>query len=362
MRSCLPMLLRAAPFAALLTAPWLSCAAPAATPFDIQLPTANDNLFTGHPECFYMYVDRNFEGERSKPWQGGGYGFVRSPVRTKGRVVFTRFHEGIDISPVKRDGAGNALDMVKSIGEGTVVYANPVSGHSNYGKYVVVEHRFPGGPFYSLYAHLAAVSCKPGDPVNAGSVLGRMGCTGVGLNRARSHTHLEFCMQLSSRFDDWHKTYVGATNYHGNHNGMNLAGMDIAKLFLLHRQNPSLSIRDFIRSTPIHFSVTVPRKGIPDIARRYPWLIRGDARVPSPSWEISFSNTGLPLLVMPSQRKVAKPALTRLRRSDISYSLETRGLLSGSGDHATLAGRGEKLVALITGDFPVRSRATAGVR
>jgi len=357
------MLLRAAPLAALLFVSRHADAAPAKTTrFDIQLPTANDNLFTGHPEDFYMYVDRNFEGECSKPWQGGGYGFVRSPVRTRGRVVYTRFHEGIDISPVKRDRAGNALDTVKSIGEGTVAYANPVSGRSNYGKYVVVEHRFPGGPFYSLYAHLAAVSCKRGDPVHAGSPLGRMGCTGVGLNRTRSHVHLEFCMLMSSRFDAWHKTYAGATNYHGNHNGMNLAGMDIAKLFLLHRQNPSLSVPDFIRSTPIHFSVTVPRRGVPDIARRYSWLIRGDAKAPSPSWEISFSNTGLPLLVMPSQRKVSKPALTRLRRSDVSYSLETRGLLSGSGDHATLSRRGEKLIALITGEFPYKNRATARTR
>jgi hypothetical protein len=364
MRFRFMMFPRSAALAALLFASPLpgSLAAAATTPFDIQLPTANNNLFTGHPERFYMYVDRNFEGKRSKPWQGGGYGFIRSPVRTKGKVVYTRFHEGIDISPVKRDRAGNALDTVKSIGKGTVVYANPVSGRSNYGKYVVVEHRFPGGPFYSLYAHLAAVSCKRGDPVRAGSALGRMGCTGVGLNRTRSHVHLEFCMMLSSHFDAWHKTYAGATNYHGNHNGMNLAGMDIAKLFLLHRRNPSVSVPDFIRSTPIHFSVTVPRRGVPDILRLYPWLLRGDARTSSPSWEISFSNTGLPLLATPSQRKVAKPVLTRLRRSDISYSLETRGLLSGSGDHAALSRRGEKLLALITGDFPYKNRSTARAR
>ncbi len=362
MRSRFSMFLRAASLVVLLFAPSGLGAASATTRFGIQLPTVNDNLFTGHPERFYMYVDRNFEGERSKPWRGGCYGFVRNPVRTKTGVLYARYHEGIDISPIERDRAGNALDMVKSIGDGTVAYANPVSGRSNYGKYVVVEHRFPGGPFYSLYAHLATVSCKRGDPVRAGSALGRMGCTGVGLNRTRSHVHLEFCMLLSSRFDAWHKTYAGATNYHGIHNGMNLAGMDIAKLFLLHRKNPSLSVPDFIRSTPIQFSVTVSRKGIPDIARRYPWLIRGDARAPSPSWEISFSKTGLPLLITPSQRKVSRPALTRLRRSQNSYSLETRGLLSGSGDHATLSRRGEKLLALITGEIPGGKRTTASTR
>jgi hypothetical protein len=284
-------------------------------------------------------------------------------VRTKAGVLYARFHEGIDIAPLKRDRAGNALDPVKSIGKGTVVYANPVAGRSNYGKYVVVEHPFPGGPFYSLYAHLAAVSCKRGDPVQAGSVLGRMGCTGVGLNRVRSHVHLEFCMMLSSHFDRWHKVYAGATNYHGNYNGMNLAGMDIAKLFLLRRKNPNFSVPDFVRSTPVHFTVTVPRRGLPDIARLYPWLVRGNATAPSPSWELGFSNTGLPLLVMPSQRRVSRPTLTRLRRSKVSYSLETRGLLTGSGDHGALSNRGLKLIALITGDFPyARGRSTAARR
>jgi hypothetical protein len=357
---------RTAALAAFLFAPLLCGTAGAAsptTPFDIHLPTANNNLFTGHPEKFYMYVDRTFEGKRSKPWRGGCYGFVRNPMRLKSGVVYARFHEGIDISPTKRDRAGNALDQVKSIGAGTVVYANPVSGRSNYGKYVVVEHRFPGGPFYSLYAHLAAVSCKRGAPVKAGTVLGRMGCTGVGLNRTRSHLHLEFCMMLSSHFDAWHKTYAGATNYHGNYNGMNLAGMDIAKLFELRRRNPNLSVPDFVRSIPVHFTVTVPRRGLPDIARIYPWLLRGNAAAPSPSWEIGFSNTGLPLLVMPSQRRVSKPVLSRLRRSNIPYWIETRGLLSGSGDHGALSRRGLKLVALITGDFPhPRNRATAARR
>ena len=328
------------------------------TPFDIQLPTGNDNLFTGHPEKFYMYVDRTFEGQRSKPWTGGGYGFVRNPVRTRAGVVYTRFHEGIDIAPLQRDRAGNALDKVKSIGAGTVIYTNPVSGRSNYGKYVVVEHRFPGGPFYSLYAHLAAVSCKRGEPVRAGTVLGRMGCTGVGLNRTRSHVHLEFCMMLSTHFDAWHKRYAGATNYHGNYNGMNMAGMDIAKLFQLRRKNPALSVPDFVRSTPVHFTVTVPRRGLPDIARIYPWLVRGDVNAPSPSWEIGFGKTGLPLLVMPSQRKVSQPVLSRLRRSSLPYSYESRGLISGSGDRGVLSSRGRKLVALVTGQFPASRRSS----
>ena len=42
---------------------------------ELQLPTENHHLFTGEPEKFYMYVDRTFEGETSKPWEGGSFGF-----------------------------------------------------------------------------------------------------------------------------------------------------------------------------------------------------------------------------------------------------------------------------------------------
>ena len=87
----------------------------AAFAVDLQLPTENHHLFTGEPEKFYMYVDRIFEGETTKPWEGGSFGFVRTPLRVGKDVVLTKFHEGIDIQPAKRDKAGNPLDLVMSI-------------------------------------------------------------------------------------------------------------------------------------------------------------------------------------------------------------------------------------------------------
>jgi hypothetical protein len=336
---------------------------PAAEPsFELRLPTANQHLLTGEPEKFYMYVDRTFEGETTKPWEGGAYGFVRTPVRTKEGIFCARFHEGIDITPVQRDRAGNPLDLVSAIGAGTVVHASTVGSHSNYGKYVVVEHRFPGGPFFSLYAHLAEVTCQPGDPVRAGSVLGRMGFTGIGLNRTRAHLHLEFCLLMNSRYQDWHAACSGGVNRHGIYNGMNLAGTDIARLLLLHHKDPTLSIPAFIRSTPVHFSVTVPRTGVPEIALRYPWLLRGDLNQASPSWEISFSATGLPLMIAPATREVERPVVSRLRHSEVSHGLLTRGLLTGIGATANVTRQGEQLLALVTGDFPGADRRTSQVR
>src|SRR5690606_15896961 len=135
----------------------------------------NDALFNGDPEDFFMYVDRTFEGETLKPWKGGDYGYVRTPIRLNGEVVLTKFHEGIDIKPVKRDAAGNPLDLVTSIATGTVAYTSPVAGRSNYGKYCVVAHQWNGSTIYSLYAHLADITVQAGDQVTAGGVLGRMG-------------------------------------------------------------------------------------------------------------------------------------------------------------------------------------------
>ena len=65
----------------------------AASAVELRLPTENHHLFSGQPEKFYMYVDRTFEGETSKPWEGGSFGFVRTPIRLGQDVVLTKFHE-----------------------------------------------------------------------------------------------------------------------------------------------------------------------------------------------------------------------------------------------------------------------------
>src|SRR5438552_17436366 len=81
---------------------------------DLVLPTDNDALFSGDGAAFYQYVERDFNGVKARPWQGGQYGFVRDPTQTPGGVVYTRFHEGIDIRPLHRDPAGEPLDEVRA--------------------------------------------------------------------------------------------------------------------------------------------------------------------------------------------------------------------------------------------------------
>jgi len=319
---------------------------------DLRLPTDNHHLFTGEYDRFYMYVDRIFEGETSQPWEGGAFGYVRTPRRVNGSVVFTRFHEGIDISPVKRDRAGNPLDLVSSIADGRVVYVSPVSGRSNYGKYVVVEHEWENSQVYSLYAHLAEITCQPGYVVRAGSVLGRMGYTGVGLNRTRAHLHLELALMSSGRFDDWLRANGGGVNHHGLFNGMNLTGTDVARFFLEHRRNPQLKFSDFVTSTQVYFKVAVPAKeGVPDFVARYPWISRGNAG-DAASWEIAFSATGQPVSFTASPRRVTAPVVTEVRPSDVPHSYLTRNLVRGQGNRASLTTSGRRMVALFSDDFP----------
>lgn len=319
---------------------------------DLRLPSPNHHLFTGEPERFYMYVDRTFEGQTSKPWEGGTFGLVRNAIRMEDQVICTKFHEGIDIAPVQRDSAGNPLDLVSSIADGKVVHTNLIAGRSNYGKYVVVEHTWENSAVYSLYAHLAEITCKPEDPVKAGDALGRMGYTGVGLNRTRAHVHLELAMLMSRHYEDWNKASAGGTNYHGIFNGMNLTGCDAARFFIGHQANPELRFSEFIASTQAYFKVTVPSKGTPDFVARYPWICRGNA-AGAVSWEICFSATGLPIAFIPSQRQVEAPIITSIRPSKIPHRYLTRNLVTGQDHSATLTTSGKHLVALLTEDFPI---------
>ena len=320
-----------------------------AEPLRFQLPTDNRHLLTDEPEKFYMYVNRTFEGESSKPWQGGSWGLVRNPVRVNGEVQYRRFHEGIDIAPVRRDRAGNPRDLVKSIARGTVKHVNPHTGRSNYGRYLVVAHPLGDGDghVYSLYAHLAEITVKPNDRVKTGSVLGRMGYTGVGLNRTRAHLHLELGLMLSDQFQKWFDQYFASTNHHGKHNGMNLIGMDVAKFLIDRHEDSNLSVTDFVRRSPPHFKLTIPHRGRFAFAERHPWLVDGDLSAPGKSWEISFTATGLPTRIEISQRKVSAPIVSGVRRSDIDHRYLTRGLLRGKGPSVTLSPNGKKFVKLL---------------
>src|SRR5256886_3612821 len=192
---------------------------------DLVLPTDNDALFSGGGRAFYQYIERDFKGVESTPWEGGQYGFVRDPVETSAGIVCTRFHEGIDIRPLLRDARGEPLDEVRAIADGKVVHTNLVPGYSNYGKYIVIEHRWDDSNYYSLYVHLSSIAVHPGDAVKRGQAIAVMGYTGAGLDRARAHLHLELNVMVNHNFEAWYASqFKKEPNRNGIYNGINLDG------------------------------------------------------------------------------------------------------------------------------------------
>ena len=322
-------------------------------PLGLVLPTDNDAIFSDDPSRFYMYTDRNFEGVRSKPWQGGTYGFSRNQKRTGIGIVYTRFHEGIDIRPVRRDNSGNPLDDIYSIANGTVVYVNDSSTASNYGKYVVVHHDWGYGPFFSLYAHISESLVERGQVVRAGAPIAKMGYTGAGINRTRAHVHLELNMILSDRFPKWYERHFTSPNHHSIFNGFNLVGLDIAALLKAHRTNPNLSIPEFLAShKEEYYRVLVPGKQKLDFLRRYPFLARDMDSVAFPkSWEFSFAATGVPLAVRPSKQQISYPIVTSVKSSPIDHRDLTVGRVMGTGTSAKLSPSGSRFVQLISDSF-----------
>jgi murein DD-endopeptidase MepM/ murein hydrolase activator NlpD len=316
---------------------------------DLVLPTDNDALFNGGGPDFYQYVDRDYQGEKSTPWEGGQYGFVRDPVQTATGLVYTRFHEGIDIRCVHRDEHGEPLDEVRTIATGKVVYASQTPGHSNYGKYIVIEHRWDGSPYYSLYGHLNKIDVQTGQTVERGEHIAVMGYTGTGINQERAHLHLELNLIVSHRFESWYKAfYKTEPNYHGIYNGINLDGLDIARFYLQLHKNPGLTIPEFLQDEQTFSKVTVPRSGHFELVKNYPWMLHDDTSKEPHSWEVSFARSGLPLRVEASDKKVKQPELSYIKPSSIDYSLLCKGEIAGRGPQAHLTDYGRNSMRLLT--------------
>src|SRR2546423_15009498 len=113
----------------------MAAASSGAEPLNLVLPTDNDALLRGDGPAFYQYIERDYHGEKSTPWEGGQYGFGRDPQETKAGIVYTRFHEGIDIRPLHRDENGEPLDEVRASADGKAAHTSLVPGYSNHGKY-----------------------------------------------------------------------------------------------------------------------------------------------------------------------------------------------------------------------------------
>lgn len=332
-----------------LVLPSLVLAAAGAHAFQPVLPTANDALFGASPRKFYMYVERDFEGRKTQPWEGGTYGFSRGPERIGGKVHLAHFHEGIDVAPLRRDAAGEPLDEVRAIEAGRVVHASGNARDSNYGKYVVVQHDVGGAPVFSIYAHLAAIDVEPGQSLARGTRIGRIGWTGAGINRERAHLHLEIAILWNDGFETWHAANFPTPNKHGIFNGMNLMGLDVAGFYKAQNADPGLTLQQFIARTEPFFRVRIPESPRFQLPRRYPWLVRGRTDGVQ-SWVVSFTAAGFPVSIEPSSDPSAGPVLEWAKPSKLPYRKVTRSLLDGPPGKPRLGANGLKWLQLLSWD------------
>lgn len=231
-------------------------------PLTVTFPTAQTNLWKTTDETVFMPT-------QSGRVQSALYGSTRTRL-SKGRAI-PSFHEGIDIAPMNRDGAGKALDDVLAIADGVVGYANRKAGDSSYGLYVVIEHEDPVGPAYSLYSHLASVSdslCE-GACIGRGAVVGRMGNSStLGIPLPRSHLHLEVGLMLNRRFDAWlRKNKMDTT--HGLHHGWNLTGIDPLALYTTTDRERRFSMLEYLAGVPVAFELMLRSNRPLDYFERY---------------------------------------------------------------------------------------------
>jgi hypothetical protein len=101
--------------------------------------------------------------------------------------------------------------------------------------------------------------------------------------------------------------------------------------------------------------VTIPRKqirnGAPELIKRYPWMLKTPYQRNTPSLEISFSDSGFPVAISPSDKKLAAPTLTWVKQCNSKHEYHTKGFVTGTGSRASLSTRGQRFIELICGQF-----------
>jgi murein DD-endopeptidase MepM/ murein hydrolase activator NlpD len=131
--------------------------------------------------AFRMPVGDPYQVYEDRPRTPGPFFIVRGVAWEGERAS----HQGADL------GSGSAGALVRAAGTGVVVSVQDHGDHGGYGTHVVLAHRLPEGVLaYTVYAHLREYSprVKPGQCVQAGEVLGRVGETG---HATGPHLHFE---------------------------------------------------------------------------------------------------------------------------------------------------------------------------
>jgi len=268
---------------ALLCAAFLPAAQAA---IDFGWPTPAPALEAGHT------VREFYQATASGEQDSGGFGCVRSGGH--------RFHEGLDIRAMQRDRRGEPVDDILAAMDGVVRHINNLSGESNYGRYIVVEHPDQTPCVYTLYAHLSRISpgLRIGDRVKRGQVIATMGHStgGSAIPRDRAHLHFEIGVYATRDFQSWYNfRKFGSPNMHGAFNGMNLVGLDPADFVTQWRAGRVDTFAGYLQRSQVAVKFRIATTRTPDFVQRYPSLLSGEA--PSGllgGWEVSVDKNGLP--------------------------------------------------------------------
>lgn len=310
------------------------------------LPTANRDIFQPGGETRY------FVGTVGKPWTSGTFGCVRSDGQ--------QLHEGWDIRAATRDRQGEPADEVLATADGVVRYLNDLPALSNYGRFVILEHRVNGLELYSIYAHLARFrpGLAVGQKVRAGEPLGRMGRTAntaQGISKERAHLHFELGLRISDHFSAWHrKHFPGQRNDHGEFNGRNFLGLDPLPIF---REQQRQGARfDLVRvlqtQTPLcRVQVRATRFAW---VRRYPQFVADNPRAQQEGvagYEIALNYYGLPFKLVPlaasELKSRARYHLVEVNAAE-HQARPCGKLVARSGSGWRLTATGERFLDLLT--------------
>ena len=265
--------------------------------FQLSWPTPNPAFAQGMG--YSAFLQKTGPG---KAFSSGSFGCVRNNGY--------KFHEGLDLYPLKRDSKGRATDAIYSAMEGVVSHVNNVSGYSAYGKYIVLTHNQVKPALYSLYGHLASVDLKVkvGAKINVAQEIGKMGNSAsysIPLNR--SHLHFEIGLRLTNRFQDWfNKKSFSTKNRHGNYSGFNLVGIDPLPFYSEFRKKSFKMPVDYIKSLPQEAKIRVKTSVIPDFTKRYPELSHFFPKNKKwNGWECIFGPYGLPITLQQTDQCIA---------------------------------------------------------
>ena len=260
--------------------------------FSLSWPTPNASFAKGLG--YHAFLQKTGP---DKDFSSGAFGCVRNNGY--------KFHEGLDLFPVKSNSQGKAEDSIFAAMDGMVTYLSHKASDSAYGKYIVLEHTQFNPIIYSLYAHLDEISpnLSVGKMVQVAEPIGQMGNTAsFRIPLDRSHLHFEVGIRLSNQFDKWYKRQRFKTpNKHNNYNGYNLVGIDPIKFYSEYQKKSFSTPAEFFHNLPTVAKVQVISPKPPFLASRSSALMPSS---PTPklikSWICSFGPFGLPTRLEPS--------------------------------------------------------------